>query len=825
MAMILMFAMVASMIAIPTVLAPSTAVLPSFLIVSASPNPVGVGQYLYINAFLSKPTATVSMGGIGDRYQNITVVVTDPDGVKTTFGPSQGDPTGGVWYTFVPSKLGNYTIQGHYPGQVLTYGTTYNGLRYLPADSETITFTVQQAPIQGWPTVPLPTMFWTRPIYATNYAWGAAFGSWYGLRAATFSSTGDYDQFGNFDPFQTDTPDSSHIIWTKPVQLGGQPGEPIPSDQVHPYYATSILANYFQPIIVSGILYTELYTGTTSAVNWTAIDLKTGETLWTMPRGRTGTETLRMGQTWSWKSVQEYGSASAIWSTGGGNFYIYDALTGLYMANITGVTNGSFFMDDGTLDPASSEPGTLYEYYTNSNSSGTFLTLWNSTKCIGGTYSIKPSGTINFTRGIQWQVKVVNQTSAGVAVSLSMSGVTRDRILFRSSPTVAAQASAGFQVTAGYDATTGGLLWGPLNQTITQYEDVAYVTAGEHVYILRNKDTLDVWGYSLDNGQLLWGPVTLPGNAWSHIEMDGLIAYGKLFMWDYGGYVNALDIKTGKIVWTWVPRSAGYNTPYGTYPIWHFGTGSICDGKLWLSEGKMYDPPLSPGCKRLVINCTDGTEVWSILSFSSRMSGAIGDGVLISWNCYDKQIDAFGKGPTQTTVSAAPKTEVIGNNIIIEGKVIDISPGTKQTAQALDFPNGVAAVNDASQSAWMEYVYMQQPYPTNCTGVEVTLDAYDPNGNFVHLGTATSDTSGTFSYMWPTPAVPGEYRIIATFPGSKSYYASYAETAAGVSEAPIVTPPPTYPIPMDYTMSIIGAAIAVIIAVAIVGLILLRKKP
>ena len=37
---------------------------------------------------------------------------------------------------------------------------------------------------------------------------------------------------------------------------------------------------------------------------------------------------------------------------------------------------------------------------------------------------------------------------------------------------------------------------------------------------------------------------------------------------------------------------------------------------------------------------------------------------------------------------------------------------------------------------------MQKPIPANATGVEVTLDAVDPNGNFIHLGTATSDMSG-----------------------------------------------------------------------------------
>jgi hypothetical protein len=122
----------------------------------------------------------------------------------------------------------------------------------------------------------------------------------------------------------------------------------------------------------------------------------------------------------------------------------------------------------------------------------------------------------------------------------------------------------------------------------------------------------------------------------------------------------------------------------------------------------------------------------------------------------------------------------------------------------------------------MEYLYMQQAMPKNATGVEVTLDTIDPNGNFVHIGTATSDMSGLFSHMF-TPEVPGKYTIIATFAGSASYFSSYAETAIGVDEAPPVSPPPEYPQPIDNTMTIIGATIAIIIAVALVG-VWIKKK-
>ena len=86
---------------------------------------------------------------------------------------------------------------------------------------------------------------------------------------------------------------------------------------------------------------------------------------------------------------------------------------------------------------------------------------------------------------------------------------------------------------------------------------------------------------------------------------------------------------------------------------------------------------------------------------------------------------------------------------------MDTSAGTQQTQQLADFPHGVPCASDASMTHWMEYVYDQQPEPTNFTGVTVTLTAIDPNGNLVTLGTATSDSSGLYHLTWTPPSIPG----------------------------------------------------------------------
>jgi hypothetical protein len=307
------------------------------------------------------------------------------------------------------------------------------------------------------------------------------------------------------------------------------------------------------------------------------------------------------------------------------------------------------------------------------------------------------------------------------------------------------------------------------------------------------------------------------------------IAYGRYYIWDIGGYVNAINLTTGKLDWTYTRGSAGYNTPYGVYPLWVFGVQSIADGMLFLSEGRCYDPPLFPGGEKLAINCTDGSLVWEISGAFQRDVSPIADGEMLGWNGYDGQIYGFGTGPSKTTVTAPAVGVTVSTPIMITGTVMDASAGSQQEAVAANFPNGLPCVSDASMTPWMEYVYEQQPRPSNTTGVEVTLDAIDPNNNFVHLGTATSDTSGTFGYAWTPPDVPGKYTIIATFAGSESYYSSYAETYTFVSEAPATpTPAPSaQPLPPIETYFIV-ATVAIIIAIAIVGillLLLLRKRP
>jgi len=78
------------------------------------------------------------------------------------------------------------------------------------------------------------------------------------------------------------------------------------------------------------------------------------------------------------------------------------------------------------------------------------------------------------------------------------------------------------------------------------------------------------------------------------------------------------------------------------------------------------------------------------------------------------------------------------------------------------------------------------------------------------------------------PTKADTYKITASFIGSESYYSSWAEAGIVVDAASQATNSNQQIIPADNTpilYSIAGATIAIIIAVAVVGLLLYRKRP
>jgi hypothetical protein len=346
------------------------------------------------------------------------------------------------------------------------------------------------------------------------------------------------------------------------------------------------------------------------------------------------------------------------------------------------------------------------------------------------------------------------------------------------------------------------------------------------------------WCYSLETGELLWGPTPPEGvmNYYSEgASLQGRVYNGiylTFFDWGLTGTLYAYDAKTGEILWTYNATAPAYESPYGdNMPL---GLDAVCDGKVYLHSTE-HSPtkPLWHASYLRCINITDGTELWKLLDYLSNTGiGAFGtntglgisDGYLVTASIYDNKIYCIGKGPSATTVTGPDDSQPFGEPVLIKGMVTDTSPGTTELAQTARFANGVPAIADEDMQAWMEYLYMQQAKPADATGVEVVLSVLDPNGNCYEVGRTTSDANGMFKKAF-TPEVPGEYTVIAEFDGSKSYWPSTAETAINVEEAPAATPEPTpvpqAPVETYFAVSTIAIIVAIVIGFA---LLLLRKR-
>jgi hypothetical protein len=374
------------------------------------------------------------------------------------------------------------------------------------------------------------------------------------------------------------------------------------------------------------------------------------------------------------------------------------------------------------------------------------------------------------------------------------------------------------QFIMGASLTTGQLLW---NVTIN---DIFFPTGlvADH-----GKVTTRVLGgwwdcWSLQNGELLWQsakPGTTGGETypWGDFGAYTIASYGGLiYDFSYAG-IYALDWNTGKIVWHFMAPATPFEGAW--YPSMSFFSNSpqIADGKLYYANGE-HSPtePLARGWRLWALNATTGEYIWDISGGGA--AGAIADGYLTYDNKYDGYMYVFGKGPSVTTVSAPQTAITQGQSIVLTGTVLDQSPAQPETP----------CVSAASMTQWMEYLHMQKPMPTNVTGVPVTLDVIDSNGNYRNIATVTTDASGTFSYMWK-PDIPGKYTLIATFAGSESYGSSWAQTAFGVTEAaptaspyPVVNLPPTE---MYFAISTVAIIIAIAVVGALLALLLRRKRP
>ena len=830
-ALFLIAIFVISLVALPTSNAQGTTyrTKTTYAVCGLMPNPVGVGQevlvWLGITDMLNIAT---------DGWTGLTVTVTRPDGTNETLGPFKTDATGATGTVYVPSAVGNYTFQTHFPAQWYNWTNPpmfdpeiYGNIWYEASASEKVKLVVTQEPVPEYPTTSLPAEYWTRPINAQHYTWNTISANWLNRPPNTFAADND------------DAPESSHILWAKPLSTGGLAGGFLGDHSAETGDAYE--GKFVNTVVINGIIFYNRFAqgfgGGWNQQGIYAVDLRTGEELWFKNNSR-----LAFGQTLYWDSFNMHGVFSYIYESVTAyppptyapvtTWKAYDAFTGEYEFSISPIpTGGAMF---GASYTQTGPKGEIIIY--NIDLAHGWVAKWNSTTAVlnGGLMgsatgmalgswgsAANTQQTFNGTRGYDW-----NKTLSAGPNSLpgSVAAVLDDRVVGCNAggwTSIGEKPIAIWAFSLKSTTDTLPLLYNTTWQPPTGDLTVSYgeTSLADKVFTIEIKETRQIYGFNLDTGQKIWGPTE--SQALLNIYgITGAIAYGKLFCTGYGGILYCYDVKTGSLLWKYEAKDP-YNEILWSNE-WPIFVAFIADGKIYMQHNE-HSPvnPLPRGAPFLCIDIETGKKLWEVPLRTTSWGGGpvIADSIIALWNSYDSQIYALGKGPSATTVTAPDIGVPSGSSVTIKGTVTDQSAGAK----------GTPAIADDSMDAWMQYLYMQFPRPSNATGVEISLDAVDPNGNFIHIDNTTSDQSGTFSYRWVPPVdIPGRYVVIATFAGSKSYWPSYAQTAMSVDPAAGATPTPSA-LPVSAVETYFIPAVAgIFVAIILVGAVLalmLRKRP
>ena len=366
--------------------------------VTVLPNPIGVGQSALGYAFLGNAPLSGSAVTNTFRFHNYTVTVTDPNGkVQTFHWDTVTDTTGAQFYRFTPDVVGTWNITFRYGGQVLnsTYFDTTNaaavGDIYLPSEAScTLTVTQEPATPSFPDSYPLPTEYWTRPIYGENNFWFVIASDWLGIGSPVMSSVSSGTLSGIplggsfYQRYLGDAvgPLTSHVMWTKPTEQGGVVGGNRFQTIGDTYMEGSAYNNRLQnPIIVYGrLFYQEPLSYSGSGGDSVCVDLRSGQEIWR----RSDLPTISFAYIYDVQSVNQHGVYAPFLVTSNWG-RVYDMWTGVNLFNVSAVPGGSL---------VNGPQGEWIKYnFENKGGNGTangtpqdwVLTQWNSSKMFTGT--------------------------------------------------------------------------------------------------------------------------------------------------------------------------------------------------------------------------------------------------------------------------------------------------------------------------------------------------------------------------------------------------------------------------------------------------------
>src|SRR3972149_1068636 len=308
----------------------------TYAYITASPNPCGVGQDALVIFWLTEPLPYDPLG-----WENMEVTVRKPDGTTANLGKRKTESTGSTFMKFTPDAVGTYYFKVSFPGMWLNYTiipmfgppVDESHRYYKPSESKEFALVVQEEEIKHLPTVPLPTDYWTRPIYGENF-------NWYPI-GGNFLSTAGFT-LGNVVE-GTSGPESAHVNWIREIDFGGIVG----GIAERGYYSgLSYQRKFASPVIINGRLYYARPTPNT--YGWYCVDLHTGEEYFYKNTSLASSFFGGMfGQVLRWDTPNQHGNIPYIWytvtnfMTGMVTYQMYDAFTGEWICNIVNVPSGT----------------------------------------------------------------------------------------------------------------------------------------------------------------------------------------------------------------------------------------------------------------------------------------------------------------------------------------------------------------------------------------------------------------------------------------------------------------------------------------------------
>ncbi len=354
----------------------------TFAYVTTMPHNVGVGDTLTIYMWVNQLFPSTGMAN-DYRFHNYQLVITHPDNTtKDTYTiATVQDTTSNQAYSYTPTTTGTYKVEFFFPQTLVNASSHATGATaddvYL-ASNATCTFTVQETSIGNAPdSYPLPTEYWTRPIYGENSYWYTISSNWLGFGAPGYlwnsPSTFGAMMGGNGQQYPSDAVGSltNHIMWTKPLQTGGVVGGDTGAIAGNTYFdGSAYFVRYVNPIVVNGyIVYTEpLSYAQGTGGDTVCVDLRTGQELWRNPT----MGTLSFALIADFENPNQHGQFNAqLVAVSGTTWRFYDADTGRALFNATGVPSGTKAMG----------PNNEYLLYTVTNQTvGWNLSQWNSSR-------------------------------------------------------------------------------------------------------------------------------------------------------------------------------------------------------------------------------------------------------------------------------------------------------------------------------------------------------------------------------------------------------------------------------------------------------------